>query len=205
MPVYDRGMTGITANVTSFILAGGKSTRMGTDKAFVTLAGRTLLARALELGRSVSSDVRIVGDSAKFAAFAPVVEDIFPGCGPLGGIHAALRSSASEWNVMLAVDVPFASLALLQYLIKRARDSPSALVTVGRNSHGWQPLCGVYRREFSEVAERALRDGQYKIDPLFRDEWTNVIGQEELEEAGFSPRIFWNVNTREDLAEASKS
>ena len=93
--------------VTAFILAGGKSTRMGTDKAFVEYDGRTLLARALDLARSVTPDVRIVGSAEKFAPFAPVVEDIFCDCGPLGGIHAALRSSPTELNVMLAVDTPF--------------------------------------------------------------------------------------------------
>ncbi len=65
------------SDLAAFILAGGKSTRMGADKAFVTLDGRTLLARALELARSLTPDVRIVGDPAKFAAFAPVVEDVF--------------------------------------------------------------------------------------------------------------------------------
>src|SRR5438874_1015531 len=109
--------------VAAFILAGGKSSRMGADKAFVELDGRTLLARALDLARAVSSDVRIVGDPAKFAPFAPVIADVFRGCGPLGGIHAALRGSRTELNLILAVDLLFVSPALLQYLIKRARDS----------------------------------------------------------------------------------
>ena len=89
----------------------------------MTLDGSTLLARALELARSVTADVRIVGDPAKFAAFAPVVEDVFRDCGPLGGIHAALRASPTDLNLILAVDVPFVSPALLQYLIMRARSS----------------------------------------------------------------------------------
>ena len=83
------------AEVSAFILAGGKSTRMGADKAFVLLKGRTLLARMLEAARSLTSHVRIVGDPAKYGAFAPVVHDIFPACGPLGGIHAALRLCVS--------------------------------------------------------------------------------------------------------------
>ena len=95
--VYDRAMS-TQAEVTAFVLAGGKSTRMGTDKAFVTLDGRTLVARALDVARSVTSDVRIVGEPRRFAAFAPVVEDEFPGCGPLGGIHAALRSSGLRFE-----------------------------------------------------------------------------------------------------------
>ena len=100
--VYDRGMeNGPAPDLTAFILAGGKSTRMGTDKAFVDYDGRTLLLRALDLARSVATDVRIVGSKEKFAAFGPVVEDIFRDCGPLGGIHAALRASPTELNLML--------------------------------------------------------------------------------------------------------
>jgi molybdopterin-guanine dinucleotide biosynthesis protein A len=195
------GMEGTAPDVTAFILAGGKSTRMGADKAFVTLGGRTLLARALDLARSVTADVRIVGDAMKFGAFAPVVEDVFRGCGPLGGIHAALRASRNDLNLMLAVDLPFVSLALLQFLLTRARGS-AAMVTVARAENRLQPLCAVYRCEFADVAEIALQQGQYKIDALFDAAHTQVIGEEELETAGFAPRIFRNLNTPEELARA---
>ncbi len=199
-PVYHRPMDGASSDVAAFILAGGKSTRMGADKAFMMLDRRTLLARALELARTVTADVRIVGDRAKFAAFAPVVEDVFRECGPLGGIHAALRASSAEWNLMLAVDVPFVSPALLEYLIKRARSS-SAVVTVARAGGGWQPLGGVYRREFADSAEQALRGGHYKIDALFDAAQVMVIEEKELEAAGFSPAMFRNLNTAAELAE----
>jgi molybdopterin-guanine dinucleotide biosynthesis protein A len=194
-------MDGASPDVSAFILAGGKSTRMGTDKAFVTLNGRTLLARLLEVVRSVTTDVRIVGDAAKFAAFAPVVEDVFPACGPLGGIHAALRASTSELNLILAVDVPFVSFALLQFLMAQARNS-GASVTVPRINQGWQPLCAVYRREFADAAERALRAGRYRIDALFDQVQVQVVAEEALEAAGFSSNIFRNLNTKEDLEAA---
>jgi len=194
-------MDGASPDVSAFILAGGKSTRMGTDKAFVTLNGRTLLARLLEVVRSVTTDVRIVGDAAKFAAFAPVVEDVFPACGPLGGIHAALRASTSELNLILAVDVPFVSFALLQFLMAHARNS-DASVTVPRINQGWQPLCAVYRREFADAAETALRAGRYRIDALFDQVQVQVVAEEALEAAGFSSNIFRNLNTKEDLEAA---
>jgi len=190
-------------SISAFILAGGKSTRMGTDKAFVVLDGRTLLARMLDLARHVTPKIHIVGPPAKFSPFAPVIEDIFPGCGPLGGIHAALKSSRSDLNVILAVDVPFVSLALLQYLITRARNSSTAAVTIPRSVEGWQPLCAVYRRQFADAAEKALNQGHYKIDQLFEEKSTQVIEQEELETAGFAPRIFRNLNTPEELASAN--
>lgn len=193
-------------DVSAFILAGGKSTRMGKDKALVALHGRTLLERALELACSVTSDVRIVGSREKFAAFAPVVEDVFRNCGPLGGIHAALQASASDLNVMLAVDTPFLTPSFLHYLIDRARETSDAEITVPHTTDGWQPLCAVYRREFMIEAEKALRAGKYKIDPLFSVVRTRVIEQEELESAGFRDDLFRNLNTPEDLqAEARRA
>jgi molybdopterin-guanine dinucleotide biosynthesis protein A len=190
-----------SSNVAAFILAGGKSTRMGADKAFVELDGRTLLARALEVARAVTADVRIVGDAAKFAGFAPVVEDVFRGSGPLGGIHAALRASGAELNLMLAVDVPFVSAALLEFLIGRARSS-AAVVTVAQAGGRWQPLCAVYRREFAVGAESALQRGRYKIDALFDEVPTLVVGEEELAAGGFSGGMFRNLNTREEVEAA---
>ena len=189
------------SDVAAFILAGGRSTRMGTDKAFVTFEGRTLLARALNVTRAVTSDVRIVGDPLKFSPFATVVEDIVPGCGPLAGIHAALRASPAEFNLILAVDMPFVSPALLQFLISRAEHSATT-VTVPRSAQGWQPLCAVYRPRFADAAEEALHAGRYKIDALFAPLDTQAIEEQELERAGFSATAFRNLNTPEELAQA---
>jgi len=198
--VYDPGMASPSAvDVAAFILAGGKSTRMGVDKAFIDYGGRTLLARALDLARSVTPDVRIVGSQQKFAAFAPVVEDIFCNCGPLGGIHAALRSSPAELNIMLAVDMPFLSWALLQYLISQARNAPEAAVIVPRSDERRQPLCAIYRSEFADKAESALRAGHNRIDRLFDEVRTRVIEPQDLAGGGFSPAIFRNLNTPEDM------
>jgi molybdopterin-guanine dinucleotide biosynthesis protein A len=184
----------------AFILAGGKSTRMGQDKAFVEFEGQTLLARSLELARSASDEVRIVGDAAKFCEFAPVVEDVFRECGPLGGIHAALRASSAELNLMLAVDMPFLSAELLRFLIARARES-AAIVTVPQIGERRQPLCAVYRREFADVAENALRAGRYKIDVLFKTQTTQAISESELAAPGFSLEMFRNLNTLQELEE----
>ncbi len=188
-------MDGSSPDVAAFILAGGKSSRMGTDKAFVMLEARTLLQRALDLARLVTPDVRIVGDRGKFKQFAPVIEDVFRDCGPLGGIHAALKASNAELNLMLAVDVPFLSRALLEYLIMCARNSATATVTVAHVAGRLQPLCAIYRRQFAEAAENALRSGRYKIDALFAAPETRIVSEEELESAGFSPSMFRNLNT----------
>lgn len=201
--MYHRPMPVPSPDVSAFVLAGGKSTRMGTDKAFVTLEGSTLLARALDIARSVTPSVSIVGDPAKFARYAPVVEDIFPNCGPLAGIHAALRSSSTDLNLILAVDVPFVSAALLEYLLERARRNP-AVVTIAQTGGGYQPLSAIYRCEFAELADKALGAGRYKIDSLFPSTNTQTITEEELKAAGFSHAVFRNLNTREELDKASE-
>ncbi len=193
-------MHAASPDLNAFILAGGKSTRMRTDKAFAMLGGRTLLARMLDLARGVTPNVCIVGDPSKYAPFGPAVEDIFRDCGPLGGIHAALRSSSTDLNLILAVDVPFVSSAFLQFLIARSRESATT-VTLVRIGGGWQPLCAIYRRAFADAAEEALRAGRYKIDALFDQTSTQVIEGHDLQASGFSAQIFRNLNTPEDLSE----
>jgi molybdopterin-guanine dinucleotide biosynthesis protein A len=192
-------MCGDSASVAAFVLAGGKSSRMGTDKAFVTLGGRILIDHMLALATSITSNVRIVGDPDKYSSFAPVIPDVYRDCGPLGGIHAALRASGSELNLMLAVDVPMVPPEFLKFLIRRAQQFPAA-VTVPRAEGRLQPLCAVYRRPFANMAETALREGRYKIGTLFSGDVANVVEEEEWRAAGFSAAVFRNLNTVEDLA-----
>ena len=191
------------ADLTAFVLAGGKSSRMGTDKAFLLLEGQTLVQRALELARSVTDDVRIVGARDRFAAFAPVLEDEYAERGPLGGIHAALSSTSSDFNLMLAVDLPFLQARFLQYLADEARVA-NAVVTVPKAAGGLQPLCAVYRREFGPVAEQALNAGRNKIDTLFTQVAVRIIEEDELARFAFPATMFDNLNTREEWEQARR-
>jgi molybdopterin-guanine dinucleotide biosynthesis protein A len=186
-----------------FILAGGKSTRMGADKAFVDFGGQTLLERALTAIGAACERVTIVGDPAKFEKYGAVVADIFPGCGPLGGIHTALTHSPAELNLMLAVDMPFVSRELLAFLWATA-ESGDAIITVPIVGKGLQPLCAVYRRDFAPVAEEALRAEKYKIDAAFSKVSIRAIDKDELRAAGFSEQSFFNVNTPQDRLKADR-
>jgi molybdenum cofactor guanylyltransferase len=190
-------------SVTGFVLAGGKSSRMGQDKAFIQLGGRTLLAHALELAKATTGSAWIVGSMEKFAAFGQVAEDIYPGQGPLAGIHRALTSTHTELNLILAVDMPFLQPDFLNYLVAQARDSKAAVV-VPATETGLQPLCAVYRREFAEVAERSLVADKNKIERLFAEVQTRVIKQDELERNRFSEEMFRNLNTELDWEEAKQ-
>src|SRR6476659_8423215 len=100
---------------------------MGQDKAFVQLAEHTLLAHALALARAAARSVQILGSAEKFAAFGSAVEDIYPGQGPLAGIHAALAGTRTELNLIMAVDMPFLETELLNYLVVQARRTSAML------------------------------------------------------------------------------
>jgi molybdopterin-guanine dinucleotide biosynthesis protein A len=195
--VYDR----CVENVTGFILAGGKSSRMGADKAFLEFGGQTLLARVLETVGRVTPQVGLLGDKKRLAAFGTVIEDIYLGRGPVGGIHAALMSTTTDFNLMLAVDLPFISAEFLRYLVSQAEGS-NAAATVPRVSGIFQPLCAVYRKEFGKVAGRSLLAGKNKIGALFGEVNTRVIEENELANAGFTIEIFRNLNTPAEWQEA---
>jgi molybdopterin-guanine dinucleotide biosynthesis protein A len=195
-------------DVTAFILVGGKSRRMGADKAGLEFHGKSLLAIALELGRSLTIDVRVVGSGVTLpagTASSPVtmVEDIFTDHGPLGGIHAALSTGAAEFNLMLAVDMPFLSPAFLRYLLQRAREH-EAMVTTPRVGGRVQPLCAVYRPGFLPGATAALTAGQNRIDALFLPERTLILEEPELAQLSFTAAMFDNLNTRAEYERACK-
>jgi len=194
---------GNVQDITAFILAGGKSSRMGSDKAFLELASSTLLERSLALAHALAAEVFIVGSQEKFSRFGRVVEDVFRDCGPLAGIHAALTASRTDLNLALAVDLPFLEVKFLEYLISQARMT-SALATVPRAAGGWQPLCAVYRREFAASAESALQQGKNKIDLLFSQVEVNTLEEDELLRHGFKPEMFRNLNTPEEMERARK-
>ncbi len=213
-----RVILAVMADISAFVLAGGRSSRMGRDKAFLEWRGRTLLEQALELARTVTERVSIVGQREKFAAYAAVVEDVYPGQGPLAGIHAALISSSSELNLMLAVDTPLVTPEFLEYLVTQADiqsrsddDEPGAAeggrpyVFLPRVGGRLQPLCAAYRREFAEIAAQALQAGRNKIEPLLVSLPQRIIEEEELRRLAFDPRMFENLNTRAEWEKMQRS
>ena len=189
-------------DASGFILAGGRSSRMGTDKSLLRLGNSTLIESAIDRMRKVTSDVSIVSPRDDLAKYAPVIHDVYPDRGPLGGIHAALASSAHELNLMLAVDMPSVSAELLKRLLAVAEES-QAVVTVPQTSDGWQPLCAVYRKAFAVIAERALKTDDYKIDRLFNQVAIRRVMEAEVEKWGYSSQVFMNLNTPDDLKSAA--
>lgn len=180
--------------LTAFVLAGGRSSRMGSDKALLRLGQRTLLERALHTLSAVAANPVIVGARARYGAYGVVIEDIYPDCGPLGGIHAALSATATDLNLLLSVDMPQMQPEFLAWLLQRSAASEHWIVVPELDGRP-QPLCAVYRRDVRGPAEQALANRDLKVSNLFTKVPTQRIAEHEMMAAGFSPEIFTNVNT----------
>jgi molybdopterin-guanine dinucleotide biosynthesis protein A len=201
-----------------FVLAGGRSTRMGQDKALLSPAGRSLLDLALDKLRALplAGAPRIAAARSDLSAHAAVIGDLHPGCGPLSGIEAALAASARPLNVFLPVDIPLLPPHFLLWMLERAAIT-GALVTVPRFNGRPQPLCAVYHRDLLGHITASLRAGDHKVmvavtaaaharSPAHNIDIFDVelVASTHAQMTAFSPlplyRWFHNCNTPEDMA-----
>jgi molybdopterin-guanine dinucleotide biosynthesis protein A len=208
--------------VTGFVLAGGRSRRMGMPKEKLVLEGETMLDRQIRLLRSVSRSAAVIGarasggDSgnarlvgmsadAPVTGDLPVISDVLPGRGPLGGIYSGLTWTRTEFNLFLACDLPFVNARLLRYIVQRAL-AGGADVTIPACREGeYQPLCAVYRRRARRAIRANLARGQNKVTGFFPRVRCRVIPWSEVARAGFPPRVFDNMNTPEEYDAAKQS
>lgn len=162
----------VDVDVGGYVLAGGRSSRMRTDKALLRLAGRPLIAHAVSKLRRVLSDVQILAGAAPgnpaLAEFAPLVFDMHPGCGPIGGIESALMNTAHEWNLIVPVDVPFLPAALLAWWIKRvqSRGAGRCFVATFQLEELPQPALLMIHRAVAPRLAEAIARGSYKLFPV---------------------------------------
>ena len=146
----------------AYILAGGRSTRMGRDKALLEFAGRPLIAHAVSLLCSIGLKPLIAGNRPDLSQFAPCVPDTYPNCGPLGGIEAALTVSDTHLNLFLPVDLPLMPPKFLTWMIERA-ERTQACATVPSLLGRPQPLCAIYSKDLLPSLQVALKAGNYKV------------------------------------------
>jgi molybdenum cofactor guanylyltransferase len=177
-----------------FVLAGGRSSRMGRDKALLPFKGRTLLECVAAEVHQVTNAVTVVGNISRHSYLSyPVIEDIFPGRGPLSGIHAALAASCAEWNLIVACDMPEVTSDFLRKVLERAENGGADAVLPAGPSGLPEPLCAAYRRRSLEVIAGALERGIRKVIDglagLTVDIW-------RVPDA----RYFHNLNSPEDLS-----
>lgn len=187
---YDDGVE----DVSVFILAGGRSSRMGADKALLPFGKGNLLQLAVNNAKEISSNPIIVGAKERYSSYGDVVEDRFLRCGPLGGIHAALCATHTDLNLVLSVDMPLMAVRFLRWLVILGA-SGRELAIVPELQGRLQPLCAVYRRSARCVVEHALKQGGFRVDQIFPLLPTRYVRDVELVAAGFSLSIFLNMNT----------
>ena len=147
-----------------FVLAGGKSSRMGRDKALLPFRGRTLVEAVAEAVAEAAGRVTLIGDPKRYAGLnLPVVADRYPGCGPLAGIHCALALDQADWNLVVACDMPELTPSFLRSLLEAA-EAARADCLIPKGPAGLpEPLCGVYHRRSLPVIQAALERGVRKI------------------------------------------
>jgi len=196
---YDDGVE----DVSVFILAGGRSSRMGADKALLPFGKGNLLQLAVNNAQEICSKPIIVGAKERYSSYGDVIEDRFVGCGPLGGIHAALCATHSDLNLVLSVDMPLMTVHFLRWLVHLGA-SGRELAIVPDLQGRLQPLCAIYRRPARYVIEQALKQGDFKVDRILPLLPTRYVQDRELVAAGFSPNIFLNLNTPAEYAAIRK-
>jgi molybdopterin-guanine dinucleotide biosynthesis protein A len=174
--------------LTGFILAGGKSARMGRDKALLDWHGRTLLDHMTELISNVTDEVHVIG-RARFP-------DRLPGLGPLSGIATALETSATDANLVVAVDLPKLTRAFLKYLTSEAEraNAPLAACKIGSEF----PLCLVVQRRLLPEIQHRLASQDLSVHALIENTPSRLIYESELLSAGFNASLFRNINTEQD-------
>lgn len=165
-----------------YVLAGGRSSRMGRDKALLELGGKPLVLHAAVKLRRVCMEVSILGSNPALEQYAPLVKDVHPGCGPLGGIEAALLHSQHDWNLIMPVDVPFVPTAYLWGWVRHAMlhaggmagSRPEGIELPGAHARVWmfmvdgvpQPTLALVHREVRPFLTEALERGEYKLYPV---------------------------------------
>src|SRR5580765_4185584 len=174
------------------ILAGGQSTRFGgRDKSALLLDGRALLDHQLAALAPAVDEVLIVGGPRA------TIHDIVPGCGPLGGLHAALTAAHGGAVLIVACDMPYLSTPFLTYLLSFATEAD---IVVPRTERGYHPLCAVYTRACLEPVAARLADRRLKMRELVDSLRTRVVPVDEIRQFGDPDRLLANVNTPADYA-----
>jgi molybdopterin-guanine dinucleotide biosynthesis protein A len=220
MPAYDAFLTGEKglapdshSGVRGCVLAGGGSTRFGRDKALVPFGDVPLLLRIVDLARARTTNVAVVSNAHKYRdldAGLEILEDRWPGQGPLGGIITAVQNTAAalpacEWNLILSCDMPFLTGDWLEYLVDHACDSSTDVqVILPQSAHGPEPLCACYRTNAADALMKAFDAGVRKVTQALKQVRTELLDESVWKRFDSAGRLFWNMNTPADFQEAQR-
>jgi molybdopterin-guanine dinucleotide biosynthesis protein A len=186
----------VPSDVGGYVLAGGKSSRMGRDKALLVLAGRPLAWHAVKKLRRVCADVQILSSRPELEEFAPLIRDMHEGCGPMGGLETALGHSWHEWNLILPVDMPFLPSAFLDNWVRAviARENRGARIAIFTVDEIPQPLFCMLHREVTLFVHDAMRRGDYKVFPVLEAAGRELAIRQNLALG----KVFLNSSWNED-------
>ncbi len=194
--------------LSGFVLVGGKSSRMKTDKAFLQIDGKTFLERAVKtLQNVVENRVSVVLNHTqkhfieRFPPNIAPVFDVYENRGALGGIHAALTNCATKYAIVLAVDLPYVTSEIIEKLGEIALSSNKFIAVVPRqNDERLQPLCAVYHARYClPTLENLMDENEYASANDFLEIIApRIVAQNKLVEDQ-SKDIFFNVNRPTDF------
>jgi len=190
--------------MTSIILAGGKSSRLGRSKALQAIQGKSLIQRVVDRVAILSTEIIIAtarGEAipCSSAVRMKTVTDIYPGKGPLVGIYSGLRASTSPRAIVVGCDMPFLSVGLLDYM---SRISSPFDGVVPRIEDQVEPLCAVYSRGCLAPIQGLLEQNELRINELFTMVRVRYIGEDEINRFDPEHLSFFNVNGKVDLDRA---
>jgi molybdopterin-guanine dinucleotide biosynthesis protein A len=192
-------------DLTIVLQAGGQSVRMGRDKGLVPFRGKTLIEYILDQLAGISAPVIVVTNQPADYAFLnlPLYRDLIPGWGALGGLHAALAHSGSEYALVLACDMPFISRDFLDYVYSLAPDFDAVVPVIGEKQLA-EPFRAVYRKTCLDPIARAIGAGKRRVISFFDEVGVRFVRAGEIQQ--FDPELvtFFNVNTPQDLVAAGR-
>ena len=187
-------------DVTCAILAGGKSRRMGRDKALIPVGDRALLSRVYAVAEEVFTDILVLSNLHTHLdkVRAPIVKDVIPRQGPMIGIVSALLYARTPYVFVLACDMPFLRKDAIEYVLTAARGED---IVIPKTEKGFEPLHALYNRSCISPLLSAIERGRMKIPDIFPLLSVKVVeGKGVFTGQGLS--IFTNINTEEDLSRA---
>ena len=183
---------------TGYVLAGGKSTRMGRDKALLEIGGKPLIRSAVNLLKTLTDQVVILGPEEHYDFLGvPVFPDLVPSRGPLSAIYTGLERSGTAVNLFLACDMPLMEGAFLKLLVERAPLADAVLLRLDDGS--LEPLCAVYNRSCLPTVQANYENRRFKLSDLFPELRTHYLAETDLHRMGLDRRIFTNLNDPGDL------
>jgi len=192
--------------MTSIILAGGKSLRLGRSKFLETIEGKSLIQWVVDRLAIVSAEIIIAtarGEAIPCSSDVRIktVADIYPGKGPLAGIHSGLTASSSSQAIVVSCDTPFLNVSLLEYMTQTLADSDVALPRIGEMI---EPLCAVYSKNCLAPIQELLERDERQIRKLFSMVKVKYVEEDEINRFDPEHLSFFNINSQADLERARR-